>query len=64
MHFTDVVKFDNGYSWARSKKLHYWIELLERNEKVETEMVTGEVVNHEGEEEDEGDGDFVQASEG
>lgn len=27
--FADVVRFDNTYSWARSKKVHYLIEVLE-----------------------------------
>ena len=25
----DVVRFDNTYSWTRSKKVHYVIEILE-----------------------------------
>ncbi|XP_789550.2 SEC14-like protein 2 [Strongylocentrotus purpuratus] len=35
---TYVVKFDNSYSWTRSKKLFYWIELLETDETVEEQV--------------------------
>jgi len=27
--FSDVVRFDNTYSWTRSKKVYYQIEVLE-----------------------------------
>ena len=27
--FVDIVIFDNSYSWTKSKKMMYWVELLE-----------------------------------
>ena len=30
--FTDVVKFDNSYSWMNSKHLSYSIELVDMSE--------------------------------
>ena len=27
--FTDVIRFDNTYSWMKSKKVYYNIEVLE-----------------------------------
>lgn len=34
---TYVVRFDNSYSWARSKKIHYLIEILEPETKEESD---------------------------
>lgn len=34
---TYVVRFDNSYSWARAKKVHYLIEVLEPKDKIEKE---------------------------
>ena len=28
-----MVRFDNSYSWARSKKVHYLVEVLEPESK-------------------------------
>ena len=33
---TDVVMFDNSYSWARNKKIHYLVEVLEPESKTDT----------------------------
>ncbi|XP_071506050.1 SEC14-like protein 2 [Diadema antillarum] len=62
---TYVVKFDNGYSWTRSKKLSYWIELLEpESEDGEAEVQAAKSEEPpEGVAGDEEDGDFVQANE-
>ncbi|XP_041456909.1 SEC14-like protein 2 [Lytechinus variegatus] len=53
---TYVVKFDNSYSWTKSKKLHYWIELLEPDGKIEEDM---EKQDHQVDEPD-----FLPAEEG
>ncbi|XP_071479223.1 SEC14-like protein 2 [Diadema antillarum] len=54
---TYVVKMDNSYSWARSKKLSYWIELMEPD-------VEGENQGDNDEEDDDEEEEFVAASEG
>lgn len=56
----DIVKFDNSFSWSRSKKLSYWIELLESDLENDSK---DEDNQGDGEEEEEED-DFVQATEG
>ncbi|XP_054748015.2 retinal-binding protein-like [Lytechinus pictus] len=53
---TYVVKFDNSYSWTKSKKLHYWIELLEPDDKAEEDI---EKQDHQVD-----DPDFLPAEEG
>ena len=32
-----MVRFDNSYSWARAKEVHYLIEVLEPKDKMEKE---------------------------
>lgn len=29
MYVADILRFDNTYSWARAKKIHYLVEVLE-----------------------------------
>ena len=49
-----MVRFDNTYSWARSKKVYYLIEILEPESKSNTNSTNG------GEDDDDDD-EFVMA---
>ncbi|XP_041456907.1 SEC14-like protein 2 [Lytechinus variegatus] len=53
---TYIVKFDNSFSWARSKKLFYWIELLEPDIQNDDQ--------HDDDGNDDQEDDFVQAIDG
>ena len=47
------MRFDNSYSWARAKKVHYLIEVLEPKDKIEKEDSDS----------NEGDEEFAMANE-
>lgn len=47
---TDVVRFDNTYSWTRSKTIHYIIEVLEAVEPPDSAIMgeTGDIYKQDG----------------
>ena len=40
MYFSDILQFDNSYSWVNSKTVHYEVELLEPDSEMTGSLLT------------------------
>ena len=48
LHPTDVMKFDNSYSWTRSKEVFYSVKLLPPDTELSVPLMAAEEIVEEG----------------